>query len=102
MLPKKEHANVAGMASTTYRRAIEMMEADIGTELVALDMEEGRTFGFNEVAADVWRNLAEPKSFDQLRDELLREYDVSVERCTQDLQDLLNEMIAQGLVEQSS
>jgi len=54
------------------------MEAELGEELVALDPQAGNCFGFNEVAAWVWRRLAEPASLDQLRDELLKEYDVTL------------------------
>ena len=34
------------------------MEAELGEELVALDPQAGNCFGFNEVAAWVWRRLA--------------------------------------------
>lgn len=75
------------------------MEADIGDELVALDASAGNCFGFNQVATSVWRRLAEPKTFDQLRDDLLNEYEVSREQCSNELKDLLDDMTAKGLVE---
>ena len=49
----------------------------------------------------VWRKLAEPKSFDELRDSLVADYDVSSEQCSTELKALLDEMKAQGLVEQA-
>jgi hypothetical protein len=84
-----------------YKQAVELMEADIGNELVALEPQAGNCFGFNEVATVVWRRLAEPKSFDQLRDSLVEDYDVSAEQCSRELRALLDEMKAQGLVEQA-
>jgi hypothetical protein len=77
------------------------MEADIGDELVALDAKGGKCFGFNEVATSVWRSLQEPKSFNQLRDELLNEYEVLEEQCTRELQELLENLISKRLVEKS-
>ena len=77
------------------------MEADIGNELVALDPEAGNCFGFNEVATSVWRSLEQPKTFDQLRDELLREYDVGSEQCSRELQMLLKDLISRRLVEKT-
>ncbi len=77
------------------------MEADIGNELVALEPEAGNCFGFNEVATSVWRSLAEPKSFDQLRNELLEEYDVDGEQCSRELRLLLEDMVAKRLLEKS-
>ena len=81
-----------------YRRAIDLMEAELGDELVALDPVGGECFGFNSVAASVWRELAAPKSFDQLRDALLAEYEVDSERCTVELSALLNDLSARGFV----
>jgi len=83
-----------------YKQAVELMEAEVGSELVALDPDAGTCFGFNEVATIVWRRLSEPISFDQLRDELLSEYEVSPDQCTKELQELLDEMVSKGLVEQ--
>jgi len=77
------------------------MEADIGNELVALDPEAGSCFGFNEVATSVWRSLEQPKTFDELRDELLGEYDVDLEQCSRELQMLLKDLIAKRLIEKS-
>ncbi len=88
------------MPKQTYKRAINLMEADVGDELVALDVEQGTCFGFNMVAASVWRCLDTPKTFSQLRDFLLKEYEVNVEQCESELRDLLDDMAARGLVEQ--
>jgi hypothetical protein len=74
------------------------MEADLGEELLALDADAGSCFGFNEVATWIWRRLAEPATFDQLRDGLLAEYDVSDEQCTSELQALLDDLLERGLI----
>ena len=86
------------MNTASYRRATDLMEADLGDELVALDVRGGKCFGFNGVATSVWRRLAEPLTFEQLRDALLDEYDVSRDECTTDLQALLEDLVANGLV----
>lgn len=86
------------MADTRYCRAVDLMEADLGEELVALDPNAGNCFGFNEVAAWVWRRLEQPATFDQLRDGLLRDYEVSDEQGSAELQQLLDDLVARGLV----
>ena len=83
---------------TSYRRAIQLLEAGIGDELVALEPDQGNCFGFNEVATWVWRRLAEPATFRELRDGLVAEYEVSDEQCTRELQALLDDLVARGLV----
>lgn len=89
------------MTGPVYRRAVSLMEADLGDELVALDADAGNCFGFNAVATAVWRKLENPKDFDELRSELLAQYDVSAEECAAELQDLLDDLIDKGLVERS-
>ena len=74
------------------------MEAGLGDELVALDPDGGKCFGFNNVATSVWRHLEEPKSFDQLRDALIAEYDVDPELCTRELTELLADLAEKGLI----
>jgi hypothetical protein len=81
-----------------YKRAVDLMEAELGDELVALEPDAGNCFGFNSVATSVWRNLAQPKSFDELRDALLEEYDVEPEQCARELQELLQDLSEKGLV----
>ena len=85
-----------------YERATDLMEAELGDELVALEPERGECFGFNSVATFVWHTLKEPKSFTQLREALLDEYDVEREQCTRELKDLLDDLQAKGLVSSTS
>lgn len=86
------------MSDISYRRATALMEANLGNEMVALDPAKGNCFGFNEVATRVWQRLAEPATFDQLRDGLLGEYDVSDEQCTSELRALLDDLVKRGLI----
>jgi len=82
------------VSSPVYQRGLNLLEANLGDELVALDPETGNCFGFNSVAASIWRNLEEPKGFEELRDALVEEYDVAPSHCASELSTLLD-----GLVE---
>jgi hypothetical protein len=86
------------MTDLIYERAASLLEADLGDELMALDVEGGTCFGFNPVATGVWRHLTSPKSFDELKEALLAEYDVSSEQCSQELRELLDDLVEKGLV----
>lgn len=81
-----------------YERATELLEADLGDELVALDPVEGNCFGFNGVATVVWKHLDQPRSFEELRRLLLVEYRVDEEQCGIELQQLIDDLIDKGLV----
>ena len=81
-----------------YKRATGLIEAGVGDDLVALEVRTGDCFGFNEVAAAVWRSLSEPKSFERLRRELMSDYEVSPEECSARLQELLDDLVEKRLV----
>lgn len=81
-----------------YRRATELLEAEVGDELVALDPDAGLCFGFNGVATTVWGLLETPKSFEAIRAHLLDSYEVDEGRCTAELEELLAQLEEKGLV----
>ena len=86
------------MSEDRYERATELLEAELGDELVALEPEIGSCFGFNNVATAVWRQLEQPRSFVELRQSLLAEYDVAPEQCARELQELIDDLVDKGLV----
>lgn len=86
------------MSKLVYERATHLLEADLGDELIALDAEGGYCFGFNPVAKNVWRQLAIPKSFDDIKEALLAEYDVDSLQCQTELRNLLDNLVEKGLV----
>lgn len=86
------------MNEPRYERSTQLLEANLGDELVALDAEGGNCFGFNSVATAVWRQLVSPKTFAELNEGLLAEYEVGAEQCREELQELLDSLVAKGLV----
>jgi hypothetical protein len=88
------------MSEPTYRRAVALLEAEIGDEIVALDRQAGHCFGFNPVASDVWRMLARPMSEAGLCRELSATYEVEPARCRSEVAELLARMMDLGLVDQ--
>ena len=89
------------LSKQMYHRAVELLEAEINDEMVALEPTQGSCFGFSEVAKVVWRKLEQPCSFEVIRDELLEEYDVGEEQCSLELRELLDTMAAAKLVERT-
>ena len=86
------------MDAILYQRAVNLLEADLGGELVALDAAGGNCFGFNAVATAVWRDLLSPKSFDEIEEALLAQYDVDRDQCRTELLVLLDDLVEKGLV----
>ncbi len=71
-------------------------------EAILLNLNSGTYYGLNEVGTYIWGLIAQrPYRFDQLRNSLLEEYDVSPQVCEQDLTAILLELKSASLVEVS-
>lgn len=75
------------------------VSCDMAGEAAILDMKSGEYFGLNPVGARVWNLIQEPRRIGDLVEVLVNEYEVAPERCEQDLLDLIDRLVAKGLVE---
>jgi hypothetical protein len=84
----------------TVAVAKNQVAAEVGGELVILNVANGEYFGLNAVGARIWALIETPKRVGEVRDQLLLEYaDVTPDVCTADLLALLAEMHGAGLIE---
>ena len=67
-------------------------------ETVILHRDVGKYYGLNEVGTFIWELLQEPRSVDDLCQEVVTEYDVERDRCRTDIEDLLVELADNDLV----
>jgi hypothetical protein len=86
------------MVDILYERAAQLLEAELGDEIVGLDVDAGTCFGFNSVAASVWRLLDQPRSAPALKSALLEEYEVAEDLCSRELDGLLDDLVARRLI----
>ena len=87
------------MNDLLVRRTGEMIETEVDGELVALHVDKGTCYGFNGTATRIWGMIEQPRRLSELKEELLREFDVSPETCETQLRELLDELANDGLVE---
>ena len=86
------------MAEPIFERATELLGAQLGDKLVALDQRGGHCFAFNPVAASVWRLLEQPRTAAELEEMLLQEYDVEPAQCEAELNALLADLVNRHLI----
>jgi hypothetical protein len=79
-------------------RVAALIEEDVDGELVALDVKQGKCFGFNGTATVIWRTLAEPRSMADICLRLTREFEVDPETCRAQVETLVVDMAKRGLV----
>jgi hypothetical protein len=86
-------------ANTIVVASSEQVSCAVGDESVILGLTNSVYYGMNPVGASVWKLLLQKqRSVAELRDAVLKEYDVERERCERDLLDLLEKMQAEGLI----
>lgn len=79
-------------------RAGELMEAEVDGELIALHVDSGTCYGFNNTATRIWALLSSPRTLADLCRLLTAEFDVEPADCERDVTSLLAELKADGLV----
>lgn len=83
---------------TTLIRGTGVVEAEINSEVVAMNIETGNCYGLNSVGSRVWQLLASPISVRNLCEQLRAEFDVAPDICEREVLNLLRELRAEDLV----
>jgi hypothetical protein len=75
-----------------------VMSRQVGEETVILDLGSGTYFGLDPVGARIWQLLSGGSTVDHIVTTLMGEYDVLQEHLQQDVQSLVSDLVARGLV----
>ena len=84
--------------SDTIEVSDNVVAREVGGETMLLDLASGTYFGLDAVGGRFWQLLEEGKSPSTARDVMLEEYDVGADQLERDLENLLAELAANGLV----
>ena len=81
-----------------FARSPDALAAEVGGEIVALNVEKGLCYGLNEIASRVWDLLDQPRSLGEICQALVQSYDVDDDTCRQEVATLLQDLLAEELV----
>jgi hypothetical protein len=81
-----------------YIQNKKVIQSRIGDEVVMLDMDSGFYFGLNSVASIIWGKLEKPKSFEEVVNELLEEYNIDRQTCENDTRAFLDQLFQKNIV----
>ncbi len=84
--------------SKFVKRNSELVEQAVEGGIVALQIENGRCYGFNETAALIWTLIDEEKSVDQLCAILETEFETDVETCRTSVEKTIDLLDSEGLI----
>jgi hypothetical protein len=85
--------------SSRVTTASDVMLRIIGDEAVILNLKSELYLGLNPVGTRIWTVLNGAPSIQAAYESLLTEYDVEAERFRQDMDELLDKLLEQGLIE---
>jgi hypothetical protein len=77
-----------------------VLSASVLEQAVLLNPEAGEYFGLNPITSLIWEELQTPASLEHLIKVVCKTYLVTEDEALEDIEELLNEMQAKGLVMQ--
>lgn len=77
----------------------DQVSCDLDGEAAILHIKKGVYYGLDPVGAWVWKLIQKPQRVGEIRDAMLQSYDVESEQAQRDVVSLLEDMLAQGLIE---
>jgi hypothetical protein len=87
------------MSAQLFKHSGEALFANVGDDVVALNVEGGQCYGMDSIAGTVWGMLAEPAHVESICARLLEIYDVAPEICRNDVAKLIQQFEEEGLLE---
>jgi len=76
----------------------EALSQEVNGETVILDLKSESYFGLDEVGTRIWQLLQEHGDVQKIIDIMLEEFDVNAEQLELDINELLEKLVASGLV----
>jgi hypothetical protein len=76
----------------------DVISQEVSGETVLLDLESENYFGLDEIGTRIWQLIKDTGDLQAIYDTLLAEYEVEEARLQNDLEALLSEISALGLV----
>lgn len=76
-----------------------VMFRELEGESVILDLDSDSYFGLDQIGTKMWQALTEADSIQAAYDVLLEEYEVEADTLRADLSELLDTLLARGLIE---
>ena len=76
-----------------------LLSRQVDDDIVILDLDKNIYYGLTGVGTKIWQLGSDGASVSEMRQDIVREYDVTIETAEADLKHLLTELAAKGLVE---
>jgi hypothetical protein len=78
--------------------ADDVVSCDLDGETAILNVKEGVYYGLDPIGAKIWNLIQKPKLLGDVIEIIYNEYDVERDRCMNDIIELMEELLNNGLV----
>jgi hypothetical protein len=86
------------MMDSTVVAVKDQMSCDLVGEAIILSIKTGIYYTLDPVGSRIWSLIQEPVKLRKVRDIIIREYDVDMSKCEEDLILLFSELEKEGLI----
>ena len=78
--------------------ADDVVSCDLDGEAAILNLKDGVYYGLDPVGAKIWNLIQKPRVLKEVIEIICDEYDVDKDRCKDDIFELVEELLENGLV----
>ncbi|CAK0737923.1 putative PqqD family protein [Gammaproteobacteria bacterium] len=89
-------------SAVCYRRRTDLLETVLDSELLLLDTQSMNVIGLNPTCSAIWRQLGDARTVMEIVKVLLVEFEVDSARCRTEVERVLQNLAANGLVVQEA
>ena len=97
-MPNLPSSSVTIVEETLITRSDEVMTASVHDEIVMMDIESGHYYGLDDIGSEIWERLEARRTFGDLIDSLVVDYDAERAVIADDVRKLLMAMAEHGVV----
>ena len=98
-IPADNENGVFNMTEQTIlKRKSGLMTANMNGDAVMMDISTGKYFNLGQSGGYIWELLEQPLSVENLIKALIAEYDVSYDKCKEDILPFLQQMVEKELL----
>ena len=80
-------------ANDLLARVDTIVATDMDGETMMMSVETGKYFHLDDIATSVWAELEQPRTLDQVVDQLQASYDVDADQCRNDTLELIEKLL---------
>lgn len=84
-----------------YCRNEQIIDGELDNNQIMMHLEKGKYFGLNPVGKRIWELIEQPKSFQEISDVLLAEFEVAETQCFQEAQAFLDKAVQYDIIKKS-